>query len=117
MPQCAATLQPLEELLVQAKCQDSTISCPDAAVAAFAAVKNALADTALLECQEHVAFASLMTDASEVTLGAELQQLRGGIWLPIDFFSKKSSPAEKKYSTFGRDLFRLTSQWGSSVTS
>ena len=39
-----------------------------------------------------------------LTIGAQLDQLHNGYWVPIAFFSRKLSSAEKKYSTFDREL-------------
>ncbi len=41
-----------------------------------------------------------MTDASDTAVGAVLQQNINGKWNPISFFSKKTTPAETRYSTF-----------------
>ena len=43
-----------------------------------------------------------MTDASDVAVGAVLQQ-----WCPISFFSKALKPAETRYSTFDRKLLAV----------
>ena len=43
-------------------------------------------------------------DASDTHLGAVLQQLLDSSWALIAFYSKKLSDAEKKYSTFDREL-------------
>ena len=46
-------------------------------------------------------------DASDIAVGAELSQLRGGTWFPIAFFSKKLQPAQVKYSAFDRELLAM----------
>ena len=48
---------------------------------------------------------SLTTDASDVAVGAVLGQ--GPSQSPLAFFSKKLSPAERKYSAFDRELLAL----------
>uniref|UniRef100_A0A1X7TIX9 Integrase catalytic domain-containing protein n=1 Tax=Amphimedon queenslandica TaxID=400682 RepID=A0A1X7TIX9_AMPQE len=48
-----------------------------------------------------------MTDASDVAVGAALQQYINGQWQPISYFSQKLSPAERKYSTFDRELLAI----------
>ena len=50
---------------------------------------------------------ALTTDASGETVGAVLHQWIHGAWLPLAFFSKQVCPAEKKYSTFDKDLSAL----------
>jgi hypothetical protein len=47
---------------------------------------------------------SLTTDASDTHVGGVLQQLNGGIWQPLAFYSKKLSGAGIRYSTFDREL-------------
>ena len=46
----------------------------------------------------------LVTDASQFAIGAALHQMIDGKSIPIGFFSKKLSDAQKKYSTFDREL-------------
>ncbi|GFS10956.1 Pol polyprotein [Elysia marginata] len=47
------------------------------------------------------------SDASDVAVGAVLEQLSNGSGQPLAFFSKQLRPAEKKYSTFDRELLGL----------
>ena len=46
-------------------------------------------------------------DASDVAVGAVLQQYGENQWLPLGFFSQKLNPAETRYSTFGRELLAI----------
>ena len=48
-----------------------------------------------------------MVDASNIAVGAVLQQLSNNLWEPIAFFSKKLSDVESKYSTFDRELLAI----------
>ena len=48
-----------------------------------------------------------MTDASDVPVGAVLQQQVADQWHPISYFSKKLKPAEVRYSTFDRELLAV----------
>nr|VZI35905.1 unnamed protein product [Spirometra erinaceieuropaei] len=48
-----------------------------------------------------------MVDASTVAVGAVLQQHINNSTRPLAFFSKKLSPAETRYSTFGRELLAI----------
>jgi cleavage and polyadenylation specificity factor subunit 1 len=50
---------------------------------------------------------SIMSDASDIAVGAVLQQFVEGTWHPISYFSRKLSPAETKYSTFDRELLAI----------
>ena len=47
---------------------------------------------------------SIAVDASDSHVGAVLQQRIQDTWAPLSFFSRKLSEAEKKYSTFDREL-------------
>ncbi len=49
----------------------------------------------------------IVKDASNVAVGAVLQQYIDDAWQPISFFSKSLQPAEKKYSTFDRELLAI----------
>ena len=48
-----------------------------------------------------------MTDASDVAIGAILQQFLDGKWCPLSYFSRKLSPTEQRYSTFDRELLAV----------
>ena len=48
-----------------------------------------------------------MTDASDMAVGAVLQQHIQGTWHPISFFSHKMTPAETRYSTFDQELLAV----------
>lgn len=50
-----------------------------------------------------------MTDASDIALGAVLQQEVQGHFQPISYFSRKLSPTESHYSTFDRELLAIYS--------
>ena len=50
-----------------------------------------------------------MTDASDVAIGAVLQQYLNGQWCPLSSFSRKLSPTEQRYSTFDRELLAVYS--------
>ena len=48
-----------------------------------------------------------MTDASDIAVGAVLQQYIDSQWCPISFFSRKIIPTQARYSTFGRELLAV----------
>ena len=52
---------------------------------------------------------NIMTDASDVAIGAVLQQYLDGQWCPLSYFSRKLSPTEQRYSTFDRELLAVYS--------
>ncbi|BHF65222.1 hypothetical protein SprV_0200823200 [Sparganum proliferum] len=77
------------------------------ALTAFERIKTSLADATLLTHPAPEAPLSLMVDASTVAVGAVLQQHINDSTRPLAFFSKKFSPAETRYSTFGRELLAI----------
>ena len=103
LPGCAHILHPLNGLLSTASDHEE-LHWDDDAVAAFAAIKEALAKAALLTHPQPGAPLCLVMDASDRAVGAVLQQSLNGVWQPISFFSKKLKPAESHYSTFDREL-------------
>lgn len=50
-----------------------------------------------------------MVDASDVAMGALLQQKIDGNWLPLNFFSKKSRLTQKRCSLYDRELLAIYS--------
>lgn len=67
-------------------------------------MKEALATATLLVHPKPNALTSLMTDASDSTVGGVLQQYVNGQWQPISFFSK---PPETRFSTFDQELLAI----------
>ena len=49
----------------------------------------------------------LSTDASDIAIGAVLEQVLHGTKQPLTFFSKKLLPTESRYSTFNRELLAV----------
>nr|CDS29034.1 gag pol polyprotein [Hymenolepis microstoma] len=79
------------------------------AKSAFSVVKQKLAKATTLN---HLDTSSgthlvLKTDASHVAVGAVLQQVVKGETQPLSFYSKKLTPTETRYSTFGRELHAI----------
>ena len=70
-------------------------------------IKNALATATLLVHPKPDAAINIMTDASDIAIGAVLQQYLEGKWCPLSYFSRKLSPAEQCYSTFDRELLAV----------
>ena len=67
-------------------------------------IKAALARATLLYHPDPNAPTSITVDASDFAIGAQLEKLQQGRWVPIAFFSRKLSTAEKNYSAFDREL-------------
>ena len=107
IPNCASILEPINSLLCHPAGKDHQLSWTDAATIAFNTIKEALATTALLTHPKPFAPTCIMTDASDMAVGAVLQQEINGHWNPLAYFSKKLQPAETRYSTFDRELLAI----------
>ena len=108
IPHCAQVLQPLHTLLTNSHA-NSELEWTEECISVFDSAKNNLAQATLLFYPTPDAFTSLMTDASDVAIGAVLQQFVNGQWKPISYFSRKLSPTERRYSTFDRELLAIYS--------
>ncbi|GFS27955.1 Pol polyprotein [Elysia marginata] len=102
----AAILKPLYEAQGKSKPQEP-LDWLDVMTEAFSSSKTALVNATMLTHPAHGARIALTSDASYVAVGAVLEQLFNGSWQPLAFFSKQLRPAEKKYSTFDRELLGL----------
>ena len=74
---------------------------------AFTACKNNLAQANLLTHPHPTAAHALTTDASTTAMVAVLQQKVQGKWQPHAFYSKKISPAQRKYNAYDGELFAI----------
>ena len=106
IPGCAAILKPLNALLAGTK-GNATLAWDEASMAAFTDIKQALAKATLLVHPEQNAPTCIMTDASEVAVGAVLKQYIQDQWCPIAYFSKTLKPSETHYSTFDCELLTI----------
>jgi cleavage and polyadenylation specificity factor subunit 1 len=106
VPQAARILRPLTEALKGGRPLKSAVDWTAGMEVAFTAAKEALAHTTVLAHPSQGAEMSLMVDASDLHVGAVLQQRSspGAAWRPLGFFSQKLSPAESRYSAFDREL-------------
>ena len=103
----ATLLQPLHMLLKQTKCPSDSAAWTDETTTVSETVKQALANATLLIHPVTNAPTNIMTDASDVAVGAVLQQYINGQWCPLSFFSKALKPAETRYSTYDRELLAI----------
>ena len=71
---------------------------------AFEEAKASLSTNTLLHHPRPDVKTSITVDASDSAIGAQLEQLQKGCWVPLAFFSRKLSTTEKKYSAFDREL-------------
>ena len=104
---CATLTHLLNTLLSTSKQDNQPLQWTDNTRTAFTVVKQALATATLLFHPTLEAPTSLMTDASACAVGAVLQQYTDNQWCPIAYFSRQLQPAEKKYSTFDRELLAV----------
>lgn len=107
VPHCATLLQPLQDILLPSK--TGLPKRTDAAKQAFTSIKAHIARATLLRHPKADAPTCLLTDASDIAVGAVLQQFVNGEWQPISFFSRKLTSTERRYSTFGRELLAVYS--------
>ena len=103
VPKAAEILRPLYELTSR---KQKDFIWTQTHEDSFIASKGALAKATLLSYPEPSLPLELVTDASDVAVGGVLQQRKeaDASPIPIAFFSKKLRPAERKYSTFDREL-------------
>ncbi|MES9976195.1 MAG: reverse transcriptase domain-containing protein [Candidatus Thiodiazotropha sp.] len=106
IPNCAHVMQPLTD---QLRGKAKTVELSPAACQAFESIKTALSNAVMLHYQDPTAKLSLAVDASDTAIGAVLQQSITNEWQPLAFFSRRLTPAECKYSTFGRELLAVYS--------
>ena len=106
IPHCAEVLQPLHTLLSHTPAK-SELQWSDEHISVFNQAKEVLAQATLLSYPKPDALTSIMTDASDIAIGAVLQQYIDNQWQPISYFSHKLSPTECCYSTYDRELLAV----------
>lgn len=74
---------------------------------AFENCKNELLNTTILSHPASTVPLILTTDASDIAVGASLEQIVDGVIRPIAFFSKKLDVTQKNYSTYDRELLGI----------
>lgn len=74
---------------------------------AFKECKFSLSRATLLSHPDTQLELALFTDASDVAIGAVLQQRKNEEWEPLGFFSRKLTPAQKNYSPYDRELLAI----------
>ncbi|KAK5910103.1 hypothetical protein CesoFtcFv8_003971 [Champsocephalus esox] len=99
-------MRPLYEAL-KGKTPVQAIDWTAEADVAFAEVKTALAQAALLAHPSSTAPISITTDASDYAVGAVHEQWVEGAWQPLAFFSRQLTSREHRYSAFDRELLGL----------
>jgi RNase H-like domain found in reverse transcriptase/Reverse transcriptase (RNA-dependent DNA polymerase) len=107
VPGAANNLLPLTEFLKGSKSGAAVVDLSPEREAAFAVAKEKVAAATMLAHPVAGAELALAVDASDLHVGAVLQQREGPAakWRPLGFFSKKLEPAQTRYSTFDRELY------------
>lgn len=99
---------PLHAYLIGAKKNDKrSIPWNPDTEAAFERCKKQLAEATLLAHPAENARLILTTDASDVAIGATLEQINDTNIQPLGFFSTKLSPTETRYSAYDRELLAI----------
>lgn len=99
---------PLQKLIIGNKKNDTTkIDWTEEGMQCFESCKNDLAENTLLAYPAVNAEIALYVDASDIAVGAVLHQITNGIAQPLGFFSKKLTDAQRKYSTYDRELLAM----------
>ncbi|XP_037877338.1 uncharacterized protein K02A2.6-like [Bombyx mori] len=107
LPNAAQVQAPLNALLVGSVKGAQPVVIEGKSLQAFQDCKTSLCNAALLAHPDTQAKLSLVTDASDSAIGGVLQQLKGGDWQPLAFFSRKLSPSQSKYSPYDRELLAI----------
>lgn len=105
LPNAAKVQAPLNALTTTNKKNDKTpIVWTDDSRQAFEACKTLVSNATMLAFPKPNCEISVMVDASDVAIGAVVQQLVQQSWQPLSFFSRKLTSAETKYSVYDREL-------------
>ena len=103
IPNLVSTLRPLYQVINTSKPRQ-TLIWTNEMIQAFSASKQALAEATMLVHPCTDCPIALTCDASDVAIGAVLEQFAQGRWESLAFFSRQLRKPEIKYSTFDREL-------------
>ena len=106
LPRAADILHPLYDSLKKTRAKDPLHWSPEM-ISAFEDGKTLLSRATLLVHPDVNAPTALTVDASDLGVGAVLEQHVDGSWQPLAFFSRQLRPPERNYSTFDRELLGL----------
>ena len=110
IPNAAKTQTPLNEYLKGSKRNDNRpVEWNEISLRAFEQSKNDLAAAATLVHFSSKDPISIMTDASDTSIGGVLNAHQPDGIRPITFYSRKLTPREQKYSTYDRELLAIYS--------
>lgn len=110
LPQQAELQSELNKYLHNQKKNDKTpINWTPEAATAFENCRQSILRAATLAYPIQNSKLSIMTDASDHSVGAVLQQNVKGTIRPLAFFSKTMSPTQRRYSVYDRELLAMYS--------
>lgn len=107
VPRAFQIQAPLNNMLTDNIKGNTPITWTTEADDAFEECKKGLASATLLAHPLDDAPLAIVSDASDIAVGATLQQLVDKDWQPLGFFSKKLSQTEKKYGAYDRELLAI----------
>ena len=105
IPKASSLLAPLSSLATGKK--TSPILWSDSTIETFNSVKERLSTLVSLKFYDPSLELQLVTDASDVAIGAVLHQISSVGQEPIEFFSQKMNSAQRNYSAFDRELLAI----------
>ena len=105
LPNFSTVAFPLTDLLKKTSKFIWTTPCQEA----FESLKTMMCDTPILNAPDWNKPFELMTDASDVGIGAVLTQNIEGERFPVAYFSQKLNKHQKNYSTIEKEAFALLS--------
>lgn len=107
IPQAAHLQAPLNDFLTGSVKGSHPVDLSGRALKAFEDCKQSLCEAALLAHPDCNCQLSLVTDASDTSIGAAVHQYKNGAWQPLAFFSRKLNTAQQKYSPYDRELLAI----------
>lgn len=108
VPRAAELRAPLHSLLQGPKVRGSQkVYMATELTKAFQQCKQSLTEAVRLAHSDPSANLRITTDASDVAIGAVLQQEKNGCLEPLAVFSHKLSPVQFKYSPYDRELLAI----------
>ncbi|XP_052746959.1 uncharacterized protein LOC112050731 [Bicyclus anynana] len=108
LPHQADHQHELNKFLHNKKKNDKTpIDWTPAANEAFEKCRQSITEATTLSYPVPGGELAIMSDASEHSMGAVLQQKIENIWKPLAFYSKSMSETQRKYSVYDRELLAI----------
>ena len=104
IPSAAKLMAPLYRAIAN---NNKTLEWSDSLQTSFTQAKQALANATLLHYPKSNAPMAVTVDASDVAIGAVLEQFTDGAWQPLAFFSRMLRKPEVKYSAFDHELLAI----------